>query len=270
MPPGADEVAGHDSGFTTVQRQRAYQGIVSQVEDAVRSRRLRPGDRLPSEREMMQQFSVSRPTVREALRVLEHSGLVSSRPGDPRGPVLNDFVPTALHRPIARIVDLESIDRMELLQFRIPLEATACRLAARARTTDQLAEIDARAADLRQVAGADAGSFGAAVTAFHAAIRRAGGNRLLQACGAAVDSAMSKVIDARLHHDPGRHDRLGRSAARSTAVVTAIADRDADGAARQVVAGILEYYQGSLTEAERAELARLVPGCDDDPTGPAA
>ncbi|MBV8487480.1 MAG: FadR family transcriptional regulator [Planctomycetaceae bacterium] len=47
---------------------------------------LAPGDRLPSEREMMDTFGVSRPTVREALRVAESLGLVAVRHGDPGGP----------------------------------------------------------------------------------------------------------------------------------------------------------------------------------------
>lgn len=245
------------TGFTAVRHQRAYEGIVAQVEDAVRAGRLLPGDRLPSERQLMQQFSVSRPTVREALRVLEHSGLVASRPGDPRGPVLTEFGPTALHRPIARIVDLESISRLELLQFRIPLEATACELAARVRTDDQLAEIQRLAHDL--VSSASSASFGAAVMELHSAIRRASGNRLLQACGDAVAQTMTDVIDARLQDDPGRAARLRRSGERALAVARAIADRDGSAAAHQAVSGILEYYGDALTAAERAALEELLP-----------
>ncbi|MGI8717025.1 MAG: FadR/GntR family transcriptional regulator, partial [Lapillicoccus sp.] len=72
--------------FRPVTSVRLSQGIVEQVEQALASGELRPGQRLPSERELVVQFGASRSTVREALRVLESTGVVRSRPGDPHGP----------------------------------------------------------------------------------------------------------------------------------------------------------------------------------------
>ena len=65
---------------------RLYQRIVEQIEDAIARGELKPGQRLPSERELVVQFGASRSTVREALRVLESNGVVRSRPGDPTAP----------------------------------------------------------------------------------------------------------------------------------------------------------------------------------------
>ena len=81
--------------FQPVQPVRAYQRIVEQVEDALVRGELAPGQRLPSERELVTQFAVSRSTVREALRVLESNGVVRSRPGDPNGPEILPFSSTA-------------------------------------------------------------------------------------------------------------------------------------------------------------------------------
>jgi len=72
--------------FQQVQPVRLYQRIVEQIEDALARGELKPGQRLPSERELVVQFGASRSTVREALRVLESNGVVRSRPGDPDGP----------------------------------------------------------------------------------------------------------------------------------------------------------------------------------------
>src|SRR5262245_63115214 len=71
--------------FTSVRAPRVYEHIVEQVEKAIFEGRLRSGDRLPPEREMVLQFQASRVAVREALRTLEHRGLVEVRHGSSGG-----------------------------------------------------------------------------------------------------------------------------------------------------------------------------------------
>lgn len=246
------------SGFRSINRHHAYEDIVAQVEEALRTGRLGPGDRLPNERDMMEQFSVSRPTVREALRVLESNGLVSSRPGDPKGPVVTDFVARGLQRSLARMMNLDSVSRLELLQFRFTLEGATSWLAAQHRTADELADIDAASQVLGEIAGGADGSYGDAVMAFHSAIRKAAHNQLLQACGDAVHLVMREVIDSRLIGDPNRLTVLQASARRSAQVVAAIEDQNGELASRQVRTGILEFYGRSLTDDVRAELTRFL------------
>ena len=72
--------------FEKVRSARAHERIVEQLENRILSGKLTPGERLPSERALMTTFQVSRPTVREALRVAESMGLISIRHGDPGGP----------------------------------------------------------------------------------------------------------------------------------------------------------------------------------------
>src|SRR5690606_39281394 len=83
-----------------VRTVRAYERIVEQIEEAIESGTLTPGQRLPSERDLMAQFSVSRSTVREALRVLQARGLDQSRTGDTHGAVVLHFAPAVLHHAI--------------------------------------------------------------------------------------------------------------------------------------------------------------------------
>ncbi|MGH3627928.1 MAG: FadR/GntR family transcriptional regulator, partial [Sciscionella sp.] len=67
--------------FNRVKTRRGFEYIYEQVRNAIAEGRLRPGDRLPAEREMAEIFGVSRHGVREAIRGLESTGLVESRPG---------------------------------------------------------------------------------------------------------------------------------------------------------------------------------------------
>ncbi|MGH3322686.1 MAG: FadR/GntR family transcriptional regulator [Streptosporangiaceae bacterium] len=88
--PGAGEPGNAPSAHPRGQpqpggRRRAPQGIAAQIRALVHAGRLRPGDRLPPERELCERYSVSRVTVREALRVLEASGLVAIKVGSRGG-----------------------------------------------------------------------------------------------------------------------------------------------------------------------------------------
>jgi GntR family transcriptional repressor for pyruvate dehydrogenase complex len=68
--------------FQPVRPRRIYEDIVRQIQSLISERQLQPGDRLPSERELAELLSVSRASVREALRVLSAMGLVEVRSGD--------------------------------------------------------------------------------------------------------------------------------------------------------------------------------------------
>ncbi len=68
-------------GFLPIRNRRLFEGVVEQLTESIVSGNYRPGDRLPTEKELGQSFGVGRPAVREALRVLENGGLVFVRPG---------------------------------------------------------------------------------------------------------------------------------------------------------------------------------------------
>src|SRR5438270_396880 len=62
-------------------RTRSFDDVLDQLREAILSGRIRPGDRLPGERQLCESFGVGRPTLREALRSLEATGLIEVRPG---------------------------------------------------------------------------------------------------------------------------------------------------------------------------------------------
>src|SRR5579872_263417 len=69
------------SGYTAIQTSRLYEQIVQQIEDSIMQGTLKPGDQLPAERELAQQFGVSRTAVREAVKTLREKGLVEAFAG---------------------------------------------------------------------------------------------------------------------------------------------------------------------------------------------
>src|SRR2546430_14400688 len=87
--------------FRAVRTPRVYEHIVAQIERAIYEGRLAHGDKLPPERQLVREFGASRVAVREALRALEHRGLVEVRPGSPRGHFLRELDATTALRDLS-------------------------------------------------------------------------------------------------------------------------------------------------------------------------
>ncbi|NKY10092.1 GntR family transcriptional regulator [Cellulomonas hominis] len=254
--------------FTPVRRVNAYELIVEQIEQGVASGALRAGDRLPGERKLMETFSVSRATVREAMRVLHATGVVDSRPGDPRGPEVLPFSAEVLEGPLLRMAQQGDASRVELLQFRLAIEGQAALLAAIRHDPADLAAIDDAVRGLDELAGTgqiDPAEFGRRLGAFHDAVRRAAGNRLVEASGVAVGGVLTRIAERRLEDEADRGQRVRRSASDAAALADRIRDGDTTGALRVATENIYRYYRDTLTPDERAALEPLLGG----PTPPA-
>src|SRR5262245_44857360 len=114
--------------------------VVSHVRTLIERGELRPGDRLPAERDLALQVGVSRPTVRAGLRALAAMGVVQARHGSgtfiPAGP------PTLGNEPLSFLAALHGITHGEMYEARRILEVEAAALAAERATADQLAALD--------------------------------------------------------------------------------------------------------------------------------
>lgn len=118
-------------------RQLLSDQLYGQILDQIVSGRLNEGDRLPAEKEICEMFGVSRPVVRDALSQLRLDGVVHARQGS------GTYVQ---RRPVDRLKNFtKSADLagfLRCLEVRMPLEASAVRLAAERRTPAQLAKIE--------------------------------------------------------------------------------------------------------------------------------
>ncbi|MGP3965165.1 FadR/GntR family transcriptional regulator [Nonomuraea sp. 3N208] len=241
--------------FEPVRTVRAYERIVEQIEGAIESGALCPGGRLPSERELMVQFSVSRSTVREALRVLQARGLVRSRPGDPNGAEVLPFSPAALHKSMTTLARVAELSLGELVQFRMVMDGAAILLAARLRTEEQLAEM---AAAVERMKEADSESFSAADVAFHDVVARASGNTLIQVCTDVVRSVVVDLVAGRIAVAPDQEALMRRSIAHHEEVLAAVRAGDGPLAARLSRRSMYDYYAGYVLEEERIAMQALL------------
>ncbi len=244
--------------FQQVRSVRLYERIVEQIEERLDSGELRPGDRLPSERELVTQFGASRSTVREALRVLESTGVVRSRPGDPRGPEIQPWSSGGLEKQLTRLARVSQMSLSELVGSRMILDAAANRLAARLRSSDQLREMEA--CHEAMAAAIDSGyeAFSVADVAFHDAVARASRNALVQVFNAVVRDVVLGSISARLSRSRNARALMQQSLGHHAEVLDAIRAGDGERAARDSSRSLYAYYSGYLSKAEREPLLALL------------
>lgn len=254
--------------FRSVVPVRAYEGVVDQVELAIFGGRLNPGDRLPSERDMMAQFGVSRATVREALRVLESRGLIRSRHGDPTGGAeIQSSSPRALGTAVRSFARLGQLSIAELVQFRMVAEGSAIRLAAVLHDDAQLASMRRAHEEMVDVAEGSYDAFSRADVAFHLCVAHASGNKLLSACSEiAVDLVISLIRD-KLQSSPRRIDLMQDTIRRHGRYLDAIESRNGALAERLARVDLYEYYSPFINESDRRRVeVMLAPDAVPDPT----
>ena len=121
--------------FTTVQIKRAFESVADQIRTQLMTGALRPGDRLPSERELAEQFSLSRNTVREGLRALEVTGLLELRKGASGGAFVRQGQGDIVISGFTDLFWLGTIESQHLTEGRLIVGVAVTRLACR-RATD--------------------------------------------------------------------------------------------------------------------------------------
>ncbi|MDQ2951668.1 MAG: FadR family transcriptional regulator [Chloroflexota bacterium] len=136
---------------------------------------LHPGDQLPAERALADQFQVSRASVREALRTLELLGVIETRAGG--GTFVRQVAPDDLARPLQSLI-ARGHTLADVIEFRGVVEPAIAALAATRITAQQLAELrELLAAQQRKVAAGE--SYADEDSRYHEVIGDAAGNELL-------------------------------------------------------------------------------------------
>ncbi len=244
--------------FEQVRPVRLYERIVEQIEESIGTGELSPGQRLPSERELVVQFGTSRATVREALRVLESNGVVRSRPGDPNGPEILPFTSGGLSKQMRRLARADGLSLSDLLVSRMMLDSTSNRLAATLRTTEQLAEMEAAIDQMRGAVEGGYTSFSEADFAFHETIARASGNTLIQVSNEVVRDTVLSLISDKIAHARNAPALMKRSLHHHELVLEAIRAGDGPAAASASLHSLYDYYSGYVPAAERKALKALL------------
>ncbi|MEP1637577.1 FCD domain-containing protein [Ascidiaceihabitans sp.] len=115
--------------FQLVQPEKLSGAVVRQIEELILRGVLRPGERLPPERELAERLGVSRPSLRDALSALQNSGLLAAKPG--AGVYVADVLGSAFAPALTQLFARHDEAVFDYLSFRRDLEGLAAERAAR-------------------------------------------------------------------------------------------------------------------------------------------
>lgn len=165
--------------YIPVQAPKVFERVAVQIEQRILDGELHSGDRLPTERELAEQFQVSRTAVREALKILAQKGLVDMRPG--RGTIVIDGAHEALQHSLGLVMRLklgEVGGSNSLVEVREILEVEIAALAAERATEQEIAAMR-EAVQVMDESLDNADAFIAADNRFHEALAQATQNALI-------------------------------------------------------------------------------------------
>lgn len=221
-----------------------YDQIVDQIKQLILSESIKPGERLPSERDLAVQLSANRHSVREALRVLSAGGILEIRPGS--GTYVSRSADVRLSKSVFETI-VEKDFRFSVLEARKVLEPGIAALAALRATNQDLAAISEHVVTMEEQVreGVD---YAAADLGFHLALVNATQNLVLIKMVNALENLMIVLPPTK-----------EQAAASHRSIYAAIKDRDS--------AGAYKAMEGHLEDLER-ELLSILQGVEGGPARP--
>jgi GntR family transcriptional repressor for pyruvate dehydrogenase complex len=238
--------------YKAVRTSRLYEQIVQQIEESIRAGSLKPGDQLPTERELAQQFGVSRTAVREAVKTLTEKGLVESHSG--RGTFVTSGTSHSMRHSLDSFFKSGDLTNPSyLVELRGIIEPEVTILAAQRIEEQQLAMMrEAVAVMDRSMRNPDA--YIEADLDFHLALAEAAGNPLVLSL---LDSIVGVLREQRIGIF-GVKGGPERGQVHHKRILEAIEQRDPAKAHEAMQAHLQQIREDSAASAARAVKGRAV------------
>jgi len=116
--------------FQKAKQRRIFHDLVEQIENAIIEGKLKPGEKLPTERKLREMFETSRGSIREALRVLEQKGLIDIKLGPNGGTIVKSASTDCVVETLGLLVKRRKVSLNDLAEFREGVEGNVAALAA--------------------------------------------------------------------------------------------------------------------------------------------
>ncbi|EPY2273887.1 FadR/GntR family transcriptional regulator [Clostridium sporogenes] len=179
--------------FMPIKNAKVYEQVIEQIKIMIVSGNLQKGDKLPSERELVDQLKVSRTSIREALRALEIVGLIKCKQGE--GNFIRDNFDNSLFEPLSLVFMLEKSNKEDIIEVRGIIEVEATALAAKRITKEQLKKLEHIIDEIKNIE--DEKLLAKLDKNFHYEIAQASNNfillNIINSCSSLIDSLIQNA-----------------------------------------------------------------------------
>jgi len=228
--------------------------ITKELESMMIEGLLKPGDRLPPERELAERFKVSRPTLREAIQNLKAKNMVVSRQGG--GNYISETLGSELRDPLLQALSEHDEFRYDLLEFRDALEGISTYYAAIRSTDDDKKKLTKAYEDLIQAHNMRLPELEAKKdAAFHLTIAECAHNAVMLHTMRALFQMLSQSIAANLNYLFQHSEAREKVMQQHTVIYNAIMTGDGN-VAKHAIHEHLSYVEDILLEVSRLESRR--------------
>jgi GntR family transcriptional repressor for pyruvate dehydrogenase complex len=186
--------------FKPIKQSRISEEVADQIKESILLGHFKPGEKLPAERDLAEQFQVSRVATREALRKLEHAGFIVTRQGATGGAYVTDLTFEYLANAFLDLFLADKISIPELYSVRLLIEPEIARLAA-SKITPEYAKLLKEALDIEDFPVTTLPVDVDRKQRVHLIMAEMCGNRVLQALMKSLLQLTKKVVEA-VNPDP--------------------------------------------------------------------
>lgn len=176
--------------FAPARARRTFDDIVKQIQDGIHEGRLKPGDKLPTERALAAQFQVGRSTVREALRMLEITGYVVLRRGSAGGAFISETDPQKLNQYLTAALSFKDLSLTDLTQSMYLISMMLLTAAADTITDADLDAMEATVREAEKIVD-DPRRRSSIIIRFYPQLAAASGNKIL----VAIAEVLAEIMD---------------------------------------------------------------------------
>ena len=234
--------------FKKTSHSRVFQDLVDQIQTAILEGRLKPGDKLPPQRTLMDMFATSRASVREAMRVLEQKGLIEVKLGVQGGAVVRKTNIDPATEVLTLLMHQNEVSLAHLEAFRLCVEGDVTALAARSAEAGDIARLRRileRARDCLRSDRPDAKAFVEIDIEIHTALAEISGNPVFMAVVKMVHETILGYYDRFTLRRPAVLEENYRDLG---AIVAAVEKGDADEARRLAREHVRRFSRHMETE----------------------
>ena len=227
--------------FKSVKQPVLSKEVEKQLRASINAGIYKPGDKLPSERELVEQFEVSRVTVRDALKSLQSLGLVSIRRGVNAGAYVSEPSPQAITQSIDALIQMKKVNFAHLIEIRLYIEPDVTRSVAIHHTQEDIDGLKELIDEAERMIDTSWKKARLMNVRFHCEVAKITRNALIISLCESITQVYSAMIIEMTHT---KLDKKGikKLVSEHRKIIEAIENKDAEGAFERTKKHLLETY----------------------------